>query len=233
MGVSPAMLVMMNYEASTSPPIVPRTAVGLGDRVFELPLELSGFSMTIGGIGCGIKSVNGHQVTFVVPPHLASTIEGTPYPVVINNQGTVIRGTITIVPTRPDIFNIEMAPEAGGRANIKNVTNRVHTGEPFTVTTIKIRGGVRVPSVLRIKMTGIANITDTSIISIRMGDQTTETAEILTLPVYVEPGVYSIDFTPPPELNGAGDVPVVVTVRVSSTPFTTRLDDTTSWIRFL
>jgi uncharacterized protein (TIGR03437 family) len=227
------MLAIMNYEASTSPPIVQRTAVGSLDRVFGLPLELSGFSMTIGGIGCGLKSVNGHQVTFVVPPFLSNTLEGTEYPVVINNQGTVIRGTVTIVPTRPDLFNIEMAPMAGGRANIKNVTNRVHTGEPFTVTTVKIRGGVRVPSVFRVKMTGIANITTTSAVKIRMGSFTTTQTNIITLPVLAEPGVYSFDFTVPADLNGAGDVPVVVTVTVGGTEFTSRLDDTAPKIRFL
>jgi Tol biopolymer transport system component len=233
LGMSPGMLAIMNYEASTSPPIVERTAVGDVNRVFSLPIELSGFSMTIGGAACGLQSVNGHEVTFVVPRRLLSAYEGTQYPVVINNQGTVIRGTATIVPTRPDLFNIEMAREGGGRANIKNVTNRVHTGEPFTVTTIKIRGGVRVPSVLRIVVTGVESVSAASV-TVQFGEQFNDIeAEAISDPTMIRPGIYAFDFLAPAEMNGAGDVPVIVIIRANGTDFPTRLDDTAPKIRFL
>ena len=150
----------------------------------------------------------------------------------VNNQGTVLRGTVTIVPTRPDVFNIEMIPQAGGRAYVKNVTNRVATGEPFTVTTVKYRGGKRVPTQLRLRVTGIANTTS-PVISIRMGSYTATATRVLTGGVLVEPGVYTVDFTVPPELNNAGDVPIIVIVNANGTLFQSRLDDTAPKLRFL
>ncbi len=232
LGISPGMLAILNYSPAINTPTVQRTAVGMGDRVFELPLELSGVSMTINGLACGMKAVNSHQITFVAPKFLSSAIEGTSYPVVVNNQGTVLRGTITVVPTRPDVFNIQMTPQSGGRAFAKNVTNRVATGEPFTVTTVKYRGGQRVPTVLRLRVTGIANTT-APVISIRMGSVTVTGARVLTGGILVEPGVYTVDFTVPPELNNAGDVPIIVIVNANGTLFTSRLDDTAPKLNFL
>lgn len=232
LGISPGMLAILNYTPGLSTPTVQRTAVGAIDRVFDLPMELSGVSMTINGIACGMKSVNRHQITFVAPKFLSSAVAGTSYPVVVNNQGTILRGNVTVVPTRPDVFNIQMAPQSGGRAYAKNVTNRVATGEPFTVVTVKYRGGKRVPTVLRLRVTGIGNTT-APVISIRMGSYTATGARVLTGGVLAEPGVYTVDFTVPPELKYAGDVPIIVIVNANGTLFTSRLDDTAPKLNFL
>lgn len=113
-----------------------------------------------------------------------------------------------------------------------NVTNRVRTTEPFTVTTIRIRGGVRVPTVLRLRLTGIAN-TVPAVISIRIGSTTITGSQVLTGGVLVEPGIYTVDFILPPELNGRIDQPVVVTVNAGGVLFTSRLDDTAPRLSFL
>jgi len=191
-----------------------------------LPITLSGVSMTINGVACGLKSVSRHEIVFVVPVFLASAVAGTPYPVVINNNGTVFKGSVTIVPARPDIFTD--LPVAGpfGRARAFNVTNRVHTTEPFTVTTIQVRGGRRVPTVLRLYVTGIANTSNT-VFAIKIdGVPPIIGTAILTGGVLVEPGVYTVDFQLPPALNMAGDVPITVIVNVGGTEFKSRLDDT-------
>jgi uncharacterized protein (TIGR03437 family) len=215
----------LNYTGGPDQPIVARTAVGSISRVFNLPMELSGLTMTINGVSVGLKSVSDRTIVFVVPPALASVVAGTAYPVVINNQGLVIKGMVTIVPARPDIFTTLPEPGPGGRAQAFNVTNRVATTEPFTVNTVRIRGGRRVPTVLRLRVTGIAN-TSAAVISIRIGGVTISGTQVLTGGVLVEPGVYTVDFTLPSTLNGAGDQPIIVTVNANGTTFTSRLDDT-------
>ena len=192
--------------------------------------------MTVNGLACGLKSVSQRQIVFVLPTFISSAAAGTPYPVVVNNNGTVFKGMLTIVPTRPDIFTDLPVPGPFGRALVTNVTNRVPTTEPFTVTTIKLRGGKRVPTVLRLRLTGVANIEPGANIpvTIRIGGAPVITAgDILTGSVLVEPGVYTIDFRVPAALNMAGDQPIIVTVTVGGTTFTSRLDDTAARISFL
>jgi uncharacterized protein (TIGR03437 family) len=234
-GLSPGSLAILNYNANINQPIVARTAVGSLQRSFTLPISLSGVTMTINGVACGLKSVGQRQIVFVVPPMLSSTATGTLYPVVVNNNGTVFRGEILIVPTRPDIFTDLPVPGPFGRAQAFNVTNRVHTTEPFTVTTVQVRGGVRVPTVLRLRVTGMANIASgNGVIEVRIGNVTISGSQILTGTTLVEPGVYTFDFRLPAALNMAGDQPIVVTVRLSDgTTFTSRLDDTAPRISFL
>ena len=232
LGISPGILAKLTYTGGPDQTVVARTAVGSINRSFNLPVELSGVTMTINGVACGLKSVSDRMITFVAPPAISSTATGTVYPVVINNNGVVIKGFVTIVPTRPDIFTDLPVPGPGGRAQVANVVNRVAIGEPFTVTTIRIRGGVRVPTVLRLRVTGIAN-TSPAVISIRIGSVTIPGTNVLTGGVLVEPGVYTVDFTLPPGLNGAGDQPIIVTVTAGSTTFTSRLDDTAPRLRIL
>jgi len=217
------MLAILNYNGGSNQPVVARTAVGSISRSFNLPIQLSGLTMTINGVACGLKSVSRHQIIFVVPPFISSAVEGTIYPIVINNQGTILRGDVTIVPARPDIFND--TGTAGGRAQVLNVTNRVHLTEPFNVYTVRIRGGVRTKSVLRVKVTGIAN-TSASSITLRLGSVTVNGTFVQTGGILVEPGVYTVDFTLPDTAIGLGDVPLVITVTAGTTTFTSRLDDT-------
>jgi 2-keto-4-pentenoate hydratase/2-oxohepta-3-ene-1,7-dioic acid hydratase in catechol pathway len=86
-----------------------------------------------------------------------------------------------------------------------------------------------VPTVLRVFLTGVNNVTS-NFISIRVGSVTiTGTSDA----VLREPGVYSIDFTLPPQLLGAGDVPIVVIVTANGVTFQSRLDDTAPRFRIL
>lgn len=219
-GVSPGMLALLNYNSNN--PITARTAVGSLSRRFTLPIELSGVTMTINGAAVGLKSVGQQQIEFVVPPGLPAATTGTSYSVVINNNGAVFTGSITIVPTRPDVFTLSPVAAANGRARVFNITNTVFRTEPFNVTTLRLRGGRRVPTVLRLFVTGVEGA-PASATSIRVRDVniTPTTAAVLR-----EPGVQSFDFTLPASLLGAGDVPVVVTVTVNGTAFQSRLDDT-------
>lgn len=212
------------------PAITPRTAVGSTTREFSLPMELSGVTMTINGFTVGLRSVDSNRIEFVVPSGLTSSEVGIPYEVVINNQGTQIKGFVTIVPTRPDVFSSVFGP--GGRAQLENVTNRVHTTEPFTVTTVKIKGGTRVPSVLRLRLTGVQGASAGNF-SITIGDTTISGVSIVSGGVLVEPGVYTVDFLLPASLNMAGDVPITVNVTAGSTTFSSRVNDTAPRLRIL
>jgi uncharacterized protein (TIGR03437 family) len=219
------MLAILNFNAALDQPVVARTAEGSMSRSFNLPIELSGITMTINGAACGLKSVSRRTIVFVVPQGLAPAAAGTSFPLVINNNGTVMRGNVTIVLSRPDIFNTS-GVSAGGRARMFNVTNRVPTGEPFVVHTIQLRGGRRVSSLMRLYLTGVRAIPLPFPTTVRIGSVTIP-ASAVSAPVQVEPGIYTIEFRLPPELNGAGDQPIVVTVDApGGVSFVSRLDDT-------
>lgn len=217
------MIAVVNYDA-TDPPIAPKTASGSLSRRFTLPIELSGVSVTINGVACGLRSVGQRRIEFVVPPAIASAVTGTIFRFTIHNNGVLMKRWITIVPTRPDIFAKDGYVGPGGRAKLFNVTNTVFTGEPFTVRTIKRRGNLLVPSVLRLYLTGVENV-GTTVMTIRIRDQSVVAR---ANPVLVEPGIYTVDFEMPVGLMGAGDQPIVVSVLVDSVTFNSRLDDTST-----
>src|SRR5438128_926895 len=207
------MLAVVDVTTSLGPSISPRTAVGSLQRSFPLPIELSHITLSINGVAAGIKSVDRisgrYEIFFVVPPALTADPAGTSYPLVIVNNGMVYRSTITIVPARPDIFTFS-DPGPGGRAKLFNVTNRVPTREPFTVFTVMLRGGRRVSSHMRLYLTGVGSLTNA--VTVRIGSSTSPV--VTGPPVLVEPGVYTLDFTMPPDLEHAGDQPIVVTITV-------------------
>lgn len=230
-GVAPGLLTYVNFDGSVTPAITARTAIGSLQRSFTLPIELSGVTVTINGAAAGLKSVSQNEILFVVPPGLTAVTEGTNYPLVINNNGTIIRSTITVVPGRPDVFTTSATPGPGGRARIFNATNRVLTTEPITITTVRIRGGNRVPTVFRVYLTGVGGVPSANL-TVRVGSTEVSGTSVST-PVLREPGVYSIDFTLPTTLRAAGDVPIIVTVNVGTTLFQSRLDDTAPRFRIL
>ncbi len=233
-GVSPGMLAILVTPFDPGNPPVPRTAVGSLQRRFTLPVELSGVTVTIGGAAAGLRSVSQQEVFFVVPPGLAAVNNSpTVYPVVVNNNGTILRGSITVVPARPDIFTFAPAsPTLTNRALIFNVINTVPRTEPFNVTTLRLRGGRRVPTVLRLLLTGVNNLPASSL-TVRIGSTTLTGAQLLTGAVLDQPGVYSIDFTLPATLVGAGDVPIIVSATINGVTYSSRLDDTAPRFRIL
>lgn len=226
-GVAPGMLAYVDFSTALTPAVTPRTAVGSLSRSFTLPIELSGVSVSVNGAACGLKSVSSQSILFVVPPGLVSETAGKSYPIVVNNNGQVTKGTIIVVPARPDVFTNLDPPGPGGRSRMLNVTNPPQTHEPFTLFTIQLRGGRRVPSHMRLYFTGAAgSSTTTAAYSVRIGSATASGTGILATPVLAEPGVYYVDFSMPTTITGQGDQPVVVTVTVGGVDFVSRLDDT-------
>lgn len=233
-GISAGMLAIVDVTTGFLGSVAPQTAVGSLQRTFPLPIELSGVTMTINGAACGLKKVSNREITFVVPAAIAAST--TPQELVISNNGRVYKTTIFIVETRPDVFSFNENPGPGGRTRIYNATNRVLIREPFNVTTLRYRGGRRVPTVLRLYLTGVQGAAGgaTGNFDIRVGGIPIPRANISTgIAVPREPGVFSIDFTLPPELNMAGDVPIIVSVTVNGVVYYARGDDTTSFFRIL
>jgi len=101
------------------------------------------------------------------------------------------------------------------------------------VSTVKIRGGTRVASVIRLYLTGVQNVTK-DLFEIRIGGERIPGSVVLTGGTLVDPGVYTVDFPLPPGLRGVGDQPVIVTVRTQDgVIYSSRLDDSTSFLNFL
>lgn len=221
------MLAVVNLDSSFIRPIPNKTAVGSISRAPQLPMELAGVTMTIGGATVGLKSISRREITFVVPLGLSTgNSNEASYPFVINIRGVVYKGNVTIVPARPDVFTRSPSPGPGGRALVQNVTNRVFTTEPFTITTLKIKGGRRVATILRLYLTGVARVDARFIIVIRIGNRSTAVSVSSSNPILVEPGISAVDFQLPAELKGAGDQPVVVSVLFAGGEYSSRLDDT-------
>ncbi len=232
-GISKGMLAEVDVISGVSRPFTPTTATGANfTRIPALPMELNGISVSVDGAACGLMRVSRKKILFVAPQGLLAG----DHKMIINNHGLILTGKVTVVDAQPDIFakNMPIPGGPGGRTLAFNVTNHVHTSEPFVVRTIKIRGGRLVDSVIRVYMTGIHGLSSGAF-NIRLKDKFRSGAAILPPGAVMsdEPGMYYVDFTLGNELLGLGDTPVVITVTVGTTSFTTRLDDTTSRIFIL
>jgi len=149
-------------------------------------------------------SVTSSAISFVVPKGLPAGV----YPIVINNNGTVIRGNIAIVSAQPDIETTTNGPN--GRAIICNVTNPTIFPcqvEPFNVTSADASGSP-VPTVLELHLTGV-RATTASAINVIIG--TTAIVPTSNIPAD-QPGFDLVTFTLPSTVDRGDNLPVVVRV---------------------
>jgi uncharacterized protein (TIGR03437 family) len=225
-GLSPGMLAVVNFPNRyvITPQSVPAGSAST-TRVPSLPFELGGVTLAVNNAAAGLYSVSTRHIVFVVPRGLIPATAGTTYPVTINVRGHVLRGNATLVLSQPDIFTSTNGP--GGRAQVFNAATM--TPEPFTIFTVRPRRP-RSPTVLRIILTGVEGVA-ASQITVRIGAQTITGTATATSPISAAaltnmPGFYQIDVTLPSALEGAGDVPVVVSVTIGGQTFTSRLEDT-------
>jgi uncharacterized protein (TIGR03437 family) len=204
-----------------------------------LPIELNGVSVSVSGSAAGLFFVAPNQINFVVPVGLSSST--TAQPVVIFNNGALIRTSLVLNPTQPDIFTSTNGP--GGRAAVLNVTNPciAPPGEPFMVMTMRPVGSgsgdctspntETVPTRLLIMLTGVRNATSAQV-TVRIGTTDivgtadTTTGPIKSVGASLTPGFDQIIVELPASLAGAGDVPIIVTVTTSAGSFSSRPADT-------
>lgn len=241
-GLAPGMLGIARSTLTLSPATseVDRNNAHETQRRPPLPLELSGVTVTVSGAAAGLYFVAPNQINFVVPPGLLAS--ATPAAVSIFNNGALVRTSLLLNAAQPDIFTSTNGP--GGRAAVLNVTNPcvAPPGEPFSVTTTRPAGSgttgdctsaqtETVATQLLIMLTGVRGVTAATAVTVRIG--TTDivgTADPASSPVRIgpsnTPGFDQITVTLPATLAGAGDVPVIVTVTVGGTTFTSRPADT-------
>lgn len=213
-GLAPGMITI---GRSSTVPLAPsaRSATGGPElRRPHLPIELNGVSVSINGAAAGLYFVGSNDINFVVPIGLAATTGTQTYPVVINNNGAVIRSTVQITSVQPDIFT--GANGAGGRAAVLNITDPSSTGtaEPFTATTTYTGsdGVVKTEAtLLRISLTGVRNASRTAI-TVRIGETDITGDAIVSVTPMQTPGFDQIDVRLPASLAAAGDVAIIVTI---------------------
>ena len=219
-GIAPGMLAVAHSGVQLAPSERSAGTASTARRP-ALPVELNGVSVSINGAAAGLYYVSPAQINFVVPEGLAANSSDQTYPVVINNNGAVIRSEIQIFSAQPDIFTSTNGPD--GRAAVFDVTNpfALQT-EPFTVTSTDENGASQTTR-LRILITGVHNIA-TSQVVVRINETDISGDSILFLAPSETPGFYQIDFLLPESLAGAGDVPIIVTVTTDQT-FSSRAAD--------
>lgn len=232
-GVAPGMLVVARPAASPAPALAPSNQAVSQSNASEtarrppLPIELNGVSVSVGtnGAAAGLYFVgnNPNQINFVIPAAVAvPTSSPNTVPVVINNNGNVIRTTVPLVPAQPDL--VSTTNGAGGRVAATNITNPVMPlPEPaagFPVMSIN-DSNQTVATVLEIVLTGVRNAT-TSQVRVTVGTTDISGADILFVGSSGTAGFDVVRFRLPASLAGAGDVPIVVSVTINGQTFTSR-----------
>lgn len=222
-GLAPGMIGIVRSTSALAPATQIATGASESQRRPSLPIELSNVTVSINNAAAGLLSIMPNEIRFVVPVGLAATTGTNTYPVVINNNGSIIRSTIQINPAQPDIFST--TNDAGGRAIVLNVTNpAMQTPEPFTVTSMN-GSGATVATILQIMLTGVRNVT-TAQVTVRIGTtDITGTANILFVGPTDMPGVDQVNVQLPASLAGAGDVPIIVSVTINNVTYTSRPAD--------
>ena len=233
-GFAPGMLVIARSSRELAPSMRNATEASESQRRLPLPVELNGVSVSVAGAAAGLFSVSPGEIQFVVPIGLAATTGTNTYPVVINNNGAIIRSTIQVVAAQPDIFTTTGGP--AGRAVVFNVTRTgtmmAEPADGFDVTTeVPKSDGTteRRPTVLRIILTGVRNVM-TSQVTVTIKDTALTGTAIMSVTPTDTPGMQQIDVQLPASLQGAGDVPIVVSVNSGGT-FTSRPAETAPRIR--
>jgi uncharacterized protein (TIGR03437 family) len=236
-GLAPGMLGIARSTLTLAPATVEvsTTAAHEFQRRPPLPVELSGVSVTVSGAAAGLYLVSPGTLKFVVPRGLASS--ATAAPVVIFNNGALIRTSLLLNIAQPDIFTTTNGP--GGRAAALNVTNNCvgGTAEPFTVTSLRPTGGFcpattmePVATKLLFMVTGVRGVTAPANVTVRIGTTDIVGTADATSPIAIgpsnTPGFDQITVTLPASLEHAGDVPVIITVTTTAGTFTSRPAET-------
>ncbi|MDT5156426.1 MAG: hypothetical protein QOH51_783 [Acidobacteriota bacterium] len=237
-GLAPGMLGIARSTITLSPATaqVDKSNAHETQRRPPLPLELSGVSVSVSGAAAGLYSVAPNQINFVVPPGLTSST--TAAPVVIFNNGALIRTSLLLNPAQPDIFTSTNG--AGGRAAALNITNPciAPPGEPFTVTTTRPQGSgttgdctsaqtETAPTRLLIMLTGLrVPAALNPVVTVRIGTTDLTGTAIVSFSASNTPGFDQVIVDLPATLAGAGDVPVIVSVVAGGVTFTSRPADT-------
>ncbi|HEY0077745.1 MAG TPA: hypothetical protein VGB73_03795 [Pyrinomonadaceae bacterium] len=209
-------------------------------RVPALPIELNGVSVSINNAAAGLYFVSPNQIDFVVPSGLAASTS-TPYNVVINNNGAVVRSTLTINTSQPDIFTT--TNDAGGRAIVQNVTNRCVAGTPepadgFPATSTRPTNNdcsatttETVATELMLMVTGVPPTATAAQVTVTLRSTRDVTPTVVSVTPSRTAGFQQIIVRLPADAAGLGDATVVVSINTGGQTNTSRSHATAPRIR--
>ena len=174
------------------------------------PTELKGVKVTVAGVAAQITYISPTQVNFVVP----STAKPADLAeVVINNNGTNIRGRVRILDAAAGIFTT--SGDGNGTARVQ--CGKVNTDGSITFTNPPCSVGTEAaPNIIRIFGTGwrfadsvVLKINDVELEKTYVGGQPGTGGALI-------PGIDMIDAKLKPELAGKTDVDAIVTTTSNS-----------------
>ena len=174
------------------------------------PTELKGVKVTVAGVAAQITYISPTQVNFVVP----STAKPADLAeVVINNNGTNIRGRVRILDAAAGIFTT--SGDGNGTARVQ--CGKVNTDGSITFTNPPCSVGTEAaPNIIRIFGTGwrfadsvVLKINDVELEKTYVGGQPGTGGSLV-------PGIDMIDAKLKPELAGKTDVDAIVTTTSNS-----------------
>jgi uncharacterized protein (TIGR03437 family) len=206
-GLAAGEVAVMTSGTSLAPSSATTLNASESHNAPSLPIELNGVSVSINGLACGLHSVAPGIIKFVLPPAIAANTGSASYPLVINNNGTVIRGLLVIVAAQPDIETLSNGPN--GRAVICNITvpGSGCIIEPFNVTTPNASGSP-VPTILEVHLTGVRG-TPAASITVTIGTTGITASNNIVSDL---PGSDLVVITLPSTVDRGDNLPVVVRV---------------------
>ena len=145
-----------------------------GTTSANLPFEIGGVRVTIGGLAAGLLFVSPGQVNFVIPEGIA---EGDAVPFSINNNGVRSSGTVKIVPAAPGVFAVSSdgtgtaAAICGAVVDVEGGVAQVETAT--VIGTITAAGNVTVI----VTAAGLSGSPITTQVAVANGDTASQVAE--------------------------------------------------------
>lgn len=176
----------------------------------DFPLELKGVKLTVAGMPARLTYISPTQVNFILPTNVATAdlVE-----VLINNNGTNVRGRVKVRAASPGIFTV--SGDGNGSARVQ--CGKVNTDGSITFTNPPCSVGTEAnPNIIRVFGTGwrkadkiVLKIGDVELTNTFAGGQPNGSGGTV-------PGSDIIDAKLVPSLAGKADVDVIVTTTVGT-----------------
>lgn len=213
-GLAPGEFSLIRSAGTLAPGSKQAAGGSETDRNPIYPVELNGVSVSINGAAAPLYFVSASEIQFVVPIGIQNGIAT----IVVNNNGKVFRGFVTIVVSQPDIYTVPRGP--GGRAVVCNRTIAASgcIMEPFNVTTADSTG-TQVPTLLEIHATGLRGESITEV-TVTIGTTVITPSNVINNINFFGEDLVTVAL--PASLAGAGDVPVIVSVTKTGGTFQSR-----------
>lgn len=174
------------------------------------PTELKGVRVTVGGAPAQIQFISPKQVNFILP---STTKPAELVEVVINNNGTNVRGRARVLDAAAGIFT----NSGDGNGTVRAQCGKVNADGSVTFSNPPCAVGTEAaPNIIRLIGTGWRFATK---VVLKIGDETLENVFVGGQPNGsggTTPGIDMIDAKLKPALAGKADLDVIITTTASS-----------------